>query len=67
MGFNGEKVIIFWSQSLHALDYTLFVDLNDNLSCEEFDCLLCNLSVKGCRENTMRKTACVGNVTLKRN
>ena len=29
----------------------LFVDLNDNFSCQEFDCLLCNFSVKGCREN----------------
>jgi hypothetical protein len=34
----------------------LFVDLNDNFSCQEFDRLLCNCSVKGFRENTMRKT-----------
>ena len=25
MGFNGKKVIIFWSQSLYALDYTFVV------------------------------------------
>ena len=25
MGFNGEKVIIFWSQSLYAPDYTYVV------------------------------------------
>ena len=25
MGFNGEKVIIFWSQPLYALDYTYVV------------------------------------------
>ena len=37
----------------------LFVDLNDNFSCQEFDRLLCNCSVKGCRENTMRKTTCL--------
>ena len=36
-----------------------FVDLNDNFSCQEFDRLLCNWSVKGCRENTMRKTTCL--------
>ena len=55
-----EKVIVFWSQSLYPPDYThmLFVDLNDNFSCQErsnmlfmFDHLLCNCSVKGCREN----------------
>ena len=34
----------------------LFVDLNDNFSCQEFDRLLCKSSVNGCRENTMRKT-----------
>ena len=41
------------------ITHTLFVDLNYNFSCQEFDCLLCNCSVKGCRENTMRKTACL--------
>ena len=38
------------------ITHMLFVDLNDNFSCQEFDRLLCNCSVKGCRENTMRKT-----------
>ena len=28
------------------------VDLNDHFSCQEFHRLLCNCSVKGCRENT---------------
>ena len=43
----------------------LFLNLNNNFSCQEFDRLLCNCSVKGCRENTMRKTAClVCDVTL---
>ena len=43
----------------------MFVDLNDNFSCQEFDRLLCNCSVKGCRENTMRKTTpLVCDVTL---
>ena len=37
----------------------LFFDLNDNFSCQEFDSLLCNCSIKGCRENTMRKTTCL--------
>ena len=37
----------------------LFVDLNYYFSCQEFDRLLCNYSVKGCRENTMRKTTCL--------
>ena len=37
----------------------LFVDLNDIFSCQEFDRLLCNCSVKGCRENTMRRTPCL--------
>ena len=41
MGFKGVEVIIFWSQSLYAPDYTLFVDLNDIFSCQEFDGLLC--------------------------
>ena len=34
----------------------LFVDLNDNFSCKEFNRILCNCSDKGCRENPMRKT-----------
>jgi hypothetical protein len=43
----------------------LFVDLNDNFSGQEFGRLLCNCSVKGCRENTMRKTThLVRDVTL---
>ena len=43
----------------------LFVDLNDTFSCKEFDRLLCNCSVKGYRENTMRKnTRLVCDVTL---
>ena len=43
----------------------LFVDFNYNFSCQEFDRLLSNCSVKGCRENTMRKTTClVWDVTL---
>ena len=43
----------------------LFVDLNDNFSCQEFDRLLCNCSIKGCRENGMRKTSqLVCDVTL---
>ena len=33
----------------------LFVDLNYIFSRQEFDRLLCNCSVKGRRENTMRK------------
>ena len=37
----------------------LFVDLDDHFSCQVFDSLLCNCSVKGCRENTMRKTTCL--------
>ena len=37
----------------------LFVDLNDNCSCQEFDRLLCICSVKGWSENTMRKTTCL--------
>lgn len=36
----------------------LFVGLNDIFSRQEFDSLLCNCSVKGCREKTMRKTTC---------
>ena len=61
MGYNREKVIILWSQSLYAPDYTYmwFVNLNDNFSCQEFDHLLCNCSVKGCRENAIRKTTCL--------
>ena len=39
--------------------HMLFVDLNDNFSCQEFDRLLCKCSVKGCRENTMWKTTCL--------
>ena len=35
----------------------LFVDLNDSFSCQEFDGLLSNGSVKGCRENTRRNAA----------
>ena len=47
------------------ITHMLFVDLNDNFSCQEFDRLLCICSVKGCRENTMRKTtSLVGAVTL---
>ena len=43
----------------------LFVDLNDNFSCKEFNRLLCNCSDKGCRENTTRKTTrLVCDVTL---
>ena len=41
----------------------LFVDLNDNFSCQEFDRLLSNCSVKGCRENT-REIRLVCDVTL---
>ena len=38
------------------ITHMLFVDLNDNFSWQEFDRLLCRSSVKGCSENTMRKT-----------
>ena len=61
MVYNGEKVIIFWSQSFYAPDYTYVVcgfKLKKK-SCQEFDRLLCNCSVKGCRENTMRQTTCL--------
>ena len=66
MGVNGEKIIIFWSQSLYALDYTYVVcGFKDNFSCKEFDRLLCNCSDKGSRENTTRKTTrLVCDVTL---
>jgi hypothetical protein len=64
MGFNGEKVIIFRSQSLYALDYA-YVVVKFNHNFLEFDRLLCNCSVKGCREITMRKITClVYDVTL---
>ena len=33
----------------------LFVTLNDNFSCQEFDHLLCNCSVKGCRQKHNEK------------
>ena len=47
------------------MTHMLFVDLNDHFLCQEFDGLLCNCSVKGCGENTMRKTTClVCDVTL---
>ena len=36
----------------------LLVDLNDIFSCQEYNSLLCNCSVRGCRETTMRKTTC---------
>ena len=49
---NYLLVPVFICPGLHML----FVDLNDNLPCQEFDRLMCNCSVKGCRENTMRKT-----------
>ena len=48
---NYFLVPVFICSGLH-----MFVDLNDNFSCQEFDRLLCNCSVKGCRENTLRKT-----------
>ena len=35
------------------------LDLNNNCSCQECDRLLFNCSVRGCRENTMRKTTCL--------
>ena len=38
------------------ITHMLFVDLNDNFSCKEFNRLLCNCSDKGCRENPTRKT-----------
>ena len=38
--FNGEKVIIFL---LPMITHMLFVDLNSNFSCQEFDRLLCNV------------------------
>ena len=47
------------------ITHMLFVDLNDNFSCQEFDRLLCNCSVKGFRENKMSKTTClVCDITL---
>ena len=47
------------------ITHMLFVDFNYNCSCREFDRLLCNCSVKGCRENRMRKTTrLVCDVTL---
>ena len=36
----------------------LFVDLNDNFSCL-LKSILCNFSVKGCRQNIMRKATCL--------
>ena len=38
------------------ITHMLLVDLSDKFSRQEFDHLLCNCSVKGCRENTIRKT-----------
>ena len=35
------------------ITHMLIVDLIDNFSCQEFRSLLCNCSVKGCRENIM--------------
>jgi hypothetical protein len=55
MWVNGKKCIIFWSQSLNGLDMFCVGPIN-RFSRKEFDRLLCNCSVKGCRENTMRKT-----------
>jgi hypothetical protein len=49
---NYFLVPLFICPGLHML----FVDLNYNFSCQEFDRLLCNCSVEDCRENTMRKT-----------
>ena len=65
-GFQWRKKI-FSGPSLYmpSITHMLIVDLNNNFSCHEFDCILCNCSVKGCRENTMRKTSrLVCDVTL---
>ena len=51
-----HSYIIFWSQPW--ITQMLFVGLNDSFSCQEFNSLLCNCSVKGWRDNTMRKTTC---------
>ena len=41
------------------ITHMLFVDLTDNFSCQEFDRLLCNCSIKGCSVNTIRKPTCL--------
>ena len=54
-----RESIFFYSLYMPWITHMLFFDLNDNFSCQEFDSLLCNCSIKGCRENTMRKTTCL--------
>ena len=50
-----ERKLLFSGPSLYMpwITHMLFVDLNYNFSCQEFDRLLCSSSVKRCRESTI--------------